>query len=114
MFLSGQIALDPETGEVAGSDIETQTRRVLNNMQAVIAAANLSLADVIKTTLFLTDLAEFPKVNAVYQSFFGNHRPARSTVQVSALPKGARIEMDAMCVDPKNPRKRKRSPGKST
>ena len=99
LFLSGQISLDPETAEVVGSDIETQTRQVLKNMQAIISAANMSLTNVVKTTVFLTDIAEFPKVNAVYQSFFGSHRPARTTVQVSALPKGVRIELDAICVD---------------
>lgn len=99
LFLSGQIPIDPVTGEVVGSDIEAQAEQVLKNVRAVVEAAGLNLNHVVKTGVFLTDLSEFAKFNNVYQTFFGSHRPARSTVQVAALPKGARLEMDAVCVD---------------
>ena len=94
--MSGQISLDPNTGEVVGADIETQTRRVLSNMGAVVEAAGCKMTDVVKTGVFLTDLADFPKFNTVYQAFFGAHRPARTTIQAAALPKGVRLEMDAV------------------
>jgi 2-iminobutanoate/2-iminopropanoate deaminase len=96
VFLSGQIPLDPATGELVAGTIEDQTARVMENLKAVLAACQLSLADIVKTTIFLTDMADFAKVNAVYGRYFGQHPPARSTVQVVALPKGARVEIEAV------------------
>jgi 2-iminobutanoate/2-iminopropanoate deaminase len=96
VFLSGQIPLDPATGELVAGTIEDQTARVMENLKAVLAACRLSLADIVKTTIFLTDMADFAKVNAVYGRYFGQHPPARSTVQVVALPKGARVEIEAV------------------
>lgn len=95
-FLSGQIPLDPETGELVAGPIEAQTERVLQNLKAVLKASGSSLANVVKTTIYLIDLADFSKVNAVYGAYFGSHPPARATVQVAALPKGARVEIDAI------------------
>lgn len=93
LYSSGQIGLNPETGELAG-DIDSQTRQVLANLSAVLAAAGTSSAKVIKTTIFLTDLNDFALVNSLYGLFFEPHKPARSTVQVAALPKGAKIEIE--------------------
>ncbi|HVJ17188.1 MAG TPA: RidA family protein [Polyangiaceae bacterium] len=98
LFLSGQIPIDPASGELVGGDIEAQTRQVLNNMSAVLEAAGASLSDVVKTTVFLVDLADFPAFNATYASFFTTDPPARSTVQVAALPKGARVEVEAIAL----------------
>ena len=98
LFLSGQIPIDPASGELVGGDIEAQTRQVLNNMSAVLEAAGASLSDVVKTTVFLVDLADFPAFNATYASFFTTAPPARSTVQVAALPKGARVEVEAIAL----------------
>jgi 2-iminobutanoate/2-iminopropanoate deaminase len=100
VFLSGQIPLDPATGELVAGTIEDQTARVMENLKAVLSACGLSLADIVKTTIFLTDMADFAQVNAVYGGYFGQHPPARSTVQVVALPKGARVEIEAVaCQD---------------
>ena len=96
LFLSGQIPLDPATGELVTGAIEAQTRRVLENLGAVLEAAGGSFGDVVKTTIYLVDLAEFSAVNSVYASFFSGAPPARATVQVAALPKGARVEIDAV------------------
>ncbi len=97
MYLSGQIPLDPATGELVTGEIEAQTERVLRNLEAVMAAAGGSLADVVRTTIYLTDLGLFARVNAVYAQFFDSDPPpARSTVQVAALPLGAEIEIDAI------------------
>lgn len=93
LYTSGQIGLHPETGELAG-DIETQTRQVLANLSAILTAAGTNSAKVIKTTIFLTDLQDFALVNGLYGLFFEPHQPARSTVQVAALPKGAKIEIE--------------------
>jgi 2-iminobutanoate/2-iminopropanoate deaminase len=98
LYLSGQIPLDPATGELAGATIEEQTARVLENLGAVLTAAGASLANVVKTTVFLTDLADFPKMNEIYGRAFARSPPARSTVQVAALPRGARIEIEAVAV----------------
>ena len=96
VFLSGQIPLDPATGELVSGGIEAETRRVLDNLRAVLAAAGCSFQDVVKTTIYLTDLADFAAVNAVYGSYFSGDPPARATLQVTALPKGARVEIDAI------------------
>ena len=97
LFLSGQIPLDPATGQLVGGGIEAQTERVLKNLEAVLEAAGASLKDVVKTTVYLTDLGEFQAFNAAYARFFGEPpAPARATVQVAALPRGARVEIEAV------------------
>jgi 2-iminobutanoate/2-iminopropanoate deaminase len=96
LFCSGQIALDPRSGELVASDIEAQTRQVMKNLEAVLRAAGADLSRVVKTTIFLVDLADFARVNEVYGEHFGEAPPARSTVQVSALPRGARVEIEAV------------------
>lgn len=98
VFCAGQIALDPKTGELASGDIREQTRRVLDNLAAVLAAAGSGLDRVTKTTVFLTDLAEFAAMNEAYAERFGGHRPARSTVPVAGLPRGARVEIECIAV----------------
>jgi 2-iminobutanoate/2-iminopropanoate deaminase len=100
LFLSGQIPLDPATGEVVAGDVRAQTRRVLENIAAVLAAAGLSSDAVVKTTVFLTDLADFPAMNDVYGAMFTESPPARSTVQVSRLPRDVRVEIDAIALVP--------------
>ena len=101
LFASGQIPLDPRTGKLVAGDVEAQTRRVLANLCAVLEAGGASFADVVRTTLFLVDLADFARVNAIYaESFAAEPKPARSTVQVAALPLGARIEIDAIAALP--------------
>lgn len=96
VFLSGQVPIDPGTGELVTGDIAAQTERVLDNLHAVLAAAGCSFADVVKTTIYLTDLGDFQVVNQTYAKRFSAAPPARATVQVSALPKGARVEIDAI------------------
>ena len=94
LFVSGQIPLDPQTGELVAGGIEAQTERVLENLMAVLKEAKLGAENVVKTTLFLADMADFPKVNAVYGRYFPKEPPARSTFQVAGLPKNARIEVE--------------------
>ena len=96
VFLSGQIPLDPATQEPVEGGIEPQTERVLKNLEGVLSAAGLGLGDVVRTTVYLTDLGEFQKMNGVYARVFTQDPPARAAVQVSALPKGARVEIDAI------------------
>jgi len=97
VYLSGQIPLDPQTGKLAAQDIEGQTRQVLANLRAVLEAAGASFESVLRTTIYLVDLAHFPKVNAIYAEHFSSEpAPARATVQVAALPLGAQIEIDAI------------------
>ncbi|MBX3202477.1 MAG: RidA family protein [Labilithrix sp.] len=96
VFLSGQVPIDPKTGELVPGDIAAQTERVLDNLAAVLEAAGCSFADVAKTTIYLMDLGDFQVVNATYAKRFTSAPPARATVQVSALPKGARVEIDAI------------------
>ena len=96
VFVSGQIPLDPETGKMVEGGIEEKTRRVLENVSAVLESVGLSLKNVVKVTVFITDLSNFEKVNKVYSKFFGDHKPARSFVEVSALPKGAEIEIEVI------------------
>jgi 2-iminobutanoate/2-iminopropanoate deaminase len=96
IFCSGQIPLEPKSGQMVSDDIGDQTRRVLDNIRGLLKSEGLSLADVVKTTIFLTDLGNFQTVNEIYGSFFNNQPPARSTVQVSALPKGAKVEIEVI------------------
>ncbi|MBK9517873.1 MAG: RidA family protein [Anaeromyxobacter sp.] len=96
LFLSGQIPLDPATGELVKGTIEEETRRVMENLRAVLSAGQAGFQDVVKTTIYLTDLSDFTRVNEVYGSYFPAHPPARATVQVAALPRGARVEIDAI------------------
>jgi len=98
VFLSGQIPLDPATGQLVEGDIATQTRRVFDNLVAVCAAAGGSLDDVVRIGIYLTDLGDFAQVNAVMADYFTAPYPARSTIQVSALPRGAQVEVDAILV----------------
>src|SRR5271165_3540962 len=98
VFLSGQIPLDPKTGELVAGDISVQTARVMENLGAVLRAASLGFDDVVRCTIYLTELSEFSAVNAVYGRYFAASPPARATVQVSALPRGARVEIDAIAV----------------
>ncbi|WP_296808406.1 RidA family protein [Thiocapsa sp.] len=98
VYLSGQIPLVPETMELVSGDVEAEIRRVFENLRAVAHAANGSLADVVKLNVFLTDLAHFPSVNQVMAGYFEEPYPARAAIGVAALPKGARVEMDAIMV----------------
>lgn len=98
LFLSGQIPLVPETGELVTGDIEVQTRRVLENLRAVLEAAHASLASLVKTTIYLTDMADFAVVNRVYAEYLSPPFPARATVEVKALPRGARVEIEGIAV----------------
>ena len=99
LFASGQIPLDPATGTLVNGEIEVQTRRVLQNLAAVLEAGGSSLDRVVRTTVYVTDLALFPRINAVYAEFFGDDpAPARATVQVAALPLGALVEIDAIAL----------------
>jgi len=100
VFCAGQIPLDPATGEVTASTIEEQTTRVLRNLGAVLDAAGVTFADVVKTTVFLADMGEFTAMNGIYATFFPDPAPARSTVQVAALPRGARVEIEAIARRP--------------
>jgi 2-iminobutanoate/2-iminopropanoate deaminase len=94
LYTSGQIALDPASGQLVDGGFEAQAARVLANLREVLAAAGCGFKDVVKTTIYLADLADFGALNALYGAAMGDHRPARSTVQVAALPKGARVEID--------------------
>lgn len=98
LFCSGQIPLDPVTMQVVEGDIETQTRRVLSNIQAVLENAGTSFSRVVKTTVFMQDLGEFTRMNAVYAEFFTGTPPARSTVQVAALPRNVKIEIECVAL----------------
>jgi len=98
LFTAGQIALDPATGQIVQGDVTAQAERVLTNLTAVLESAGTSWADVVKTTVYLQDMADFPRVNEVYGRMIGDARPARSTVQVSGLPRGVLVEIDAVAV----------------
>lgn len=101
VFVSGQGATDPATGAMAGPDIEAQTEQVLKNVSAILEAAGSSLRHVLRCGVFLTDMSEFQRMNAVYARMFGDHRPARTTVQAAALPApGLRVEIDAIAYVP--------------
>ncbi|MGH7636907.1 MAG: RidA family protein [Gemmatimonadaceae bacterium] len=96
LFTAGQIALDPSTGQIIEGNVQVQTERVLRNLTEVLAAAGVSWKDVVKTTVFLHDMNDFPAVNETYARMIGDARPARSTVQVSGLPRGVLVEIDAI------------------
>lgn len=96
VYTAGQVALDPATGELVPGGIVEQTTRALENLRAILAASGTSLSQVVKTTVFLVDMADFGAMNEVYAGAFGSHRPARSTVAVAALPKGARVEIEVI------------------
>jgi 2-iminobutanoate/2-iminopropanoate deaminase len=96
VFLSGQIGLEPGSGLLVSGTVADETRRVLENLRAVLARADLNLDAVVRTTVYLVDLGDFPIVNQVYGEFFAEPFPARATVQVAALPRGARVEIDAI------------------
>jgi 2-iminobutanoate/2-iminopropanoate deaminase len=98
LFTAGQIALDPATGQIVQGDVTAQTERVLENLTAVLESAGASWADVVKTTVYLQDMADFPRVNEVYGRMIEGARPARSTVQVSGLPRGVLVEIDAVAM----------------
>ena len=103
LFLSGQIPIDPETNEVClfDGDVVKQTELVLKNIEAILASQKLSLSSIVKTTIFLKDLSQFSKVNEAYAKFFGSHKPARTTVEVSNLPRGVAVEIDAIAANGK-------------
>ncbi len=96
LFTSGQIALDPATGEMCSGEIEQETEKTLQNIEAILKAGGLSLGHVVKTTVYLRDLNHFTRMNQVYEQFFSANKPARACVQVAALPKGAKVEIDAV------------------
>ncbi len=98
VYCSGQVALDPATMEVVDGDVVAQTARVFRNLAAVLEEAGSSLQNVVKTTVYLADMGEFPQMNEEYAKHFGDHRPARATVEVSRLPKDVRVEIDAIAV----------------
>src|ERR671917_335914 len=103
VFTAGQIPLDPKSGQIVSQDISEQTRRVLDNLTAVLSAENLTFNHIVKTTIFLMDMNDFQAVNEVYASYFTAQPPARSTVQVSGLPKGARVEIECIAVSDQKP-----------
>ena len=98
LFLSGQIPLNPQSGQLVSGDIAEETRQVMENLGAVLAAAGLTFSHVVRCGIFLVDLDDFSRVNEVYARYFPDSPPARATVQVSALPRGARVEIDAIAV----------------
>ncbi|HEV8510417.1 MAG TPA: RidA family protein [Gemmatimonadales bacterium] len=96
IFTAGQVALDPQSGDLVGRTTAEQTEQVFVNLKAVLSAAGTALGNVIKTTVYLADMADFAQMNEVYAKHFGAHKPARSTVQAAGLPKGARVEIDVI------------------
>ena len=102
VFCAGQVPLDPKSGQIVSEDIVEQTKRVLDSVTAILKAEQLTLADVVKTTVFLADFGDFPKMNEVYATYFPENPPARSTVGVSTLPKNARVEIEAIAYDGKS------------
>jgi 2-iminobutanoate/2-iminopropanoate deaminase len=100
LFTAGQVGFDPESGELVDGGIAEQTQRVLLNLRAILRAGGTDLTQVVKTTVFLVDMADFALMNEVYAEFFGDHRPARSTVAVASLPRGARVEIEAIALLP--------------
>ena len=98
IYTAGQVALDPTSGEIVGADVQAQTHRVLQNLQAVLTSAGSSLANVVKTTVFLSSMSDFQAMNAVYATYFGQPAPARSTVAVAELPRKALVEIECIAV----------------
>jgi 2-iminobutanoate/2-iminopropanoate deaminase len=98
VYTSGQIPLDPATGELVGGPFEDHVHRVFRNLQAILTAAGTDFSRVIKATVYVTDLANFGALNSIYASYFGDHKPARTTVEVPALPKGATVEIDLIAL----------------
>jgi 2-iminobutanoate/2-iminopropanoate deaminase len=98
VFTAGQVALDPKSGELVGRTTAEQTEQVFANLKAVLTAAGTNLGNVVKTTVYLADMADFAQMNEVYAKHFGTHKPARSTVQAAGLPKNARVEIDVIAV----------------
>jgi 2-iminobutanoate/2-iminopropanoate deaminase len=98
VFTAGQVALDPHSGEMVGRTTAEQTEQVFANLKAVLAAAGSSLTGVVKTTVYLADMADFAQMNEVYAKHFGAHKPARSTVQAAGLPRNARVEIDVIAI----------------
>lgn len=96
LFTAGQIAIDPATGQVVEGDVVAQSERVLANLRAILEAGGAAMNDVVKTTVFLADMADFPRMNEVYAKAFGQARPARSTVQAAGLPRGVLVEIEAI------------------
>lgn len=96
LFCSGQIALDPQTGQIVEGDVAAQTERVLQNLVAVLREAKMGPENVVKTTVYLADMADFPKMNEVYGRFLGQKPPARTTIQAAGLPRGVRVEIDVI------------------
>jgi 2-iminobutanoate/2-iminopropanoate deaminase len=97
LFVSGQISLDPHSGEIVGESIEVQTKQVLENLKTIVAASGMGLEDVLKCTCFLKDMEHFARFNSVYATYFGDVLPARETVEVSRLPKDVLVEISAIC-----------------
>ncbi len=97
LFVSGQIAFDPATGELVDGDIEVQTKRVLENVKAIIEAAGMQLENVVKCSCFLSNMQDFVRFNGVYESYFGESAPARETVEVARLPRDVLVEVSAIC-----------------
>jgi 2-iminobutanoate/2-iminopropanoate deaminase len=98
LFTSGQIGLDPTTGELVPGGVEAQTRQALTNLKLILESGNSSLNNIVKTTVFLKDIADFARMNAIYAEFFTNDFPARSAIQVAALPKNAQVEIEAIAI----------------
>ena len=98
LYVSGQIALDPQSGNLVGADIEGETHQVMKNLQAILQEAGCSFADVVKSTIFVKDLNNFNRINSVYGSYFGQQAPARETVEVSRLPKDVNVEISCIAV----------------
>ncbi len=98
LFTAGQIPLDPQSGQIVSEDVAEQTKRVLENLTAVLKAENMNFSNIVKTTVFMTNLADFQTMNDIYAGYFKDSPPARSTVQVAALPRGAQVEIEAVAV----------------
>jgi 2-iminobutanoate/2-iminopropanoate deaminase len=105
VFTAGQIPLDPATGQLIEGDVGQQTRRVMQSLQAILESAGASLQTVVKTTVFLGDMNDFTAMNAVYAEFFGDHKPARSTIQAARLPRDVKVEIDAIAALPEKTKK---------
>jgi 2-iminobutanoate/2-iminopropanoate deaminase len=98
LYTAGQIALDPQTGQIVDGGIQEQTTRVMSNLKGILEAAGLTFSDVVKTTVFLVDMNDFVPMNEMYAKAFGDHKPARSTVAVSGLPRGVRVEIEVIAL----------------